>query len=103
VQLVGRGVREWRDGKADTKIGNIIERVESLKEDIPIDEVETLSSGCPEIRNDQVNVVRRATNSGVESTRPELSVSRKLVGHLEVHGLESQSLSRNNHRRNLHH
>jgi hypothetical protein len=74
----------------------IEDRIEALKEDIPIDEVEALSSGCPKIRDDQVNVVRRSTNGGVESAGPELSVSRKLVAHLGICGLESQPGSCNN-------
>jgi hypothetical protein len=95
VQSVTRCVCVCRGGETDTTVGCIEDRVEALKEGIPVDEVETLSSGCPNIRNDQVDVVRRATDSGVESARPELSVSRKLIGHLEIYRLGNQSLSCN--------
>ena len=58
--------------------------VEPLQEGLPVDKVQALATGLPEITNDEVDLARRAADGGVERSRPDLGVGRELKGGLQT-------------------
>jgi hypothetical protein len=55
-------------------LGSVEDRVEAFEECVTVYEVETLSGGCANIMDDEVDVVRRAPDELVECARPNLRV-----------------------------
>ena len=59
-------------------VGGVEDRVESLKEALAIDEVESRSARATNVGNNQVNVAGNTTEGGVKATRPDLSIGGQI-------------------------
>lgn len=71
-----------RGSEANTLVSRIKDSVKALKESQTVDEVQTLSTGCSKIGHDKIDIASHATNVGVESTGPNLSISSEFIGFL---------------------
>jgi hypothetical protein len=82
IASVGGGSRVRGCSKTDTVVGGIEHRVETLKESVTVDEVETLTTGGANRVDDEVDVAGGTTNIGVKGARPDLAVRSESVGGL---------------------
>ena len=64
--LVGGGGGEGRGREADALVGGVEDTVETLEEDLAIDEIETLAGGGADVVNDEVDGAGAATDGGVQ-------------------------------------
>lgn len=71
-------------GKPNAAVGGVEYRIETLKECVPVNEVEPRACGGAQVSDDEVDAVGIATNRGVEGPRPDLCVGCELVGDLSV-------------------
>lgn len=76
--LVRCCVRKRGGRYANTMVGSIEDSIEALEESLSVDKVQTLSRGCSDVTNNQVNAIGSPANSCVKGTRPDLSVGGKL-------------------------
>ena len=72
---VAGGVGEGCCRHSDLMVGSVVHSVKSLMETLAQDEVQSWSTVGAVIMNNQINVAGSTTNSSVEATRPDLSVS----------------------------
>jgi len=64
------------------RVGGIEYGVETLKESVAVDEVETFTTGSANGADNEVDVAGATTNIGVKGTRPDLAVRGESVGVL---------------------
>jgi hypothetical protein len=73
--FVGGGVGEFCYRQSDSRAFCVVDRVESLKEGLAEDEVESRSTRGANISNNQIKAPGGTANKSVEVTRPDLSVT----------------------------
>lgn len=72
---VGSGGGKGSGSQTDPLVGGVEDGVETLKEGLAVDEVETLAGVSAEVTDDEVHAVGIATNSSVEVT---LQITRSI-------------------------
>ena len=72
--LVGGGVGEGCGSQSNTLVAGVEYSVESLKESLAVDKVESRSTVVANVTNNQVDFAGDTANISVKGTRPDLSV-----------------------------
>ena len=68
--------------QSDLGVGSVVDRVESLEEELAKDVVQSRSTLGANVTNNQINAIGSTPNSSVMDTRPDLSVGGKFKWNL---------------------
>jgi hypothetical protein len=71
---VGGGIGVCCSRQSDPGVGSVVDRVESLEEELAEGEVLSRSTLGAIVTNNQINAIGSAINNSVLGTRPDLSV-----------------------------
>ena len=83
IQSIGCCRCELSRGETNPLVGGVEYRIETFKEGKAIDKVKTFTGRCSKVSDNEINIVRGASNNRIESTGPCLRVSSEFKCRLK--------------------